>query len=645
MTDNEPTRPRRALPPVSPDEVPTSGRFARATWTNVSSDDDVDFGEDDPLTVTGTRFLALSHLDDEDEDEASTPVPPPAPVLPSPPLADGRRYSSATPNSPFKVYAPRFSATTALTPASPNEPPSTAPTHIPQLPSPPFVAAAVSPPTPVRASVPAPTASAWPAEGEAHKAPSAWAPTPSAHWPRTSTPPVAAFDDVPASASAQSGQGDLDGGDASGDSPSKPRMSTRTRIIWATVAGVVALALVAFGIWAGIRASGPGGSGSPTPPAALSDVHLISAADLNAARPGTTWVVKDTVVSPSGGAPQPVCLLTTSDGLPTATNSLLRTIGADAGGTGALLQRVDTYADVDSATKVFNAKKAQLGGCTRTLAWIVGGAGVTGLADDATIVTVDIQNAIAEYHTLLLVRSGTAVSIVDATQVSAALTPDELLGAATAGFTRLCSLTAGACPSTPKAAAAPPPATIDPGWLATNDLPRITAGTGQWGATKVTSDLSVTGSKCENVDLNTPPGVANKNVRTYIMSNDPAAQQIGYGVDEVRYGLSDAAAATALADQLNANLAGCAARTPTATVQSAPAIEAAGEPGTKFSFTTYKVSQKVNDTKTISFRVAIVWNGARVVYLLANPANGYDFADPAWTSVVQRAGERLTQLP
>lgn len=420
-------------------------------------------------------------------------------------------------------------------------------------------------------------------------------------------------------------------------------MSTRTRIILATVAGVATLALVAFGIWAGIRASGLGGTGSPTAPATLSDTHLISAADLNTARPGTTWVVKDTVASPGGGAPQPVCLLTTSEGLPTATNSLLRTIGADAGGTGALLQRVDTYADVDAATKVFNAKKAQLGGCTRTLAWIVGGAGVTGLADDATIITVDIQNAIAEYHTLLLVRSGTAVSIVDATQVSAALTPEELLGAATAGFTRLCSLTTGTCPATPKAAAAPPPATIDPGWLATNDLPRITAGTGEWGATKVTSDLSVTGSKCENVDLNTPPGVANKNVRTYIMSNDPAA--LGYGVDEVRYGLNDAAAATALAGQLNSNLAGCAARTPTATVQSVPAVEAAGEPGTKFSFATYKVSQKVNDTKTISFRVAIVWSGARVVYLLANPANGYDFADPAWTSVVQRAGERLTQLP
>ena len=58
------------------------------------------------------------------------------------------------------------------------------------------------------------------------------------------------------------------------------------------------------------------------------------------------------------------------------------------------------------------------------------------------------------------------------------------------------------------------------------------------------------------------------------------------------------------------------------------------------------VTQKVDQAAaTARFRNAVVAVGNRVVYLLANPTNEFDFSDEAWHAVARRAAERATQLP
>ena len=65
---------------------------------------------------------------------------------------------------------------------------------------------------------------------------------------------------------------------------------------------------------------------------------------------------------------------------------------------------------------------------------------------------------------------------------------------------------------------------------------------------------------------------------------------------------------------------------------------------TKFTGSTYHVTQKTGQSTPV-YRVGFATIGERLVYVLANPTKDFDFTDDAWKHVVQRAAERVSQLP
>lgn len=57
------------------------------------------------------------------------------------------------------------------------------------------------------------------------------------------------------------------------------------------------------------------------------------------------------------------------------------------------------------------------------------------------------------------------------------------------------------------------------------------------------------------------------------------------------------------------------------------------------------MTQKVDQSSaTASFRSAVVVSGNRLVYLLANPNQTFDFTNETWAGVVSRAGQRLAEF-
>ena len=98
-----------------------------------------------------------------------------------------------------------------------------------------------------------------------------------------------------------------------------------------------------------------------------------------------------------------------------------------------------------------------------------------------------------------------------------------------------------------------------------------------------------------------------------------------------------------MAKTLDGNFASCGDRTRTATV-SDDAVTAVDASGKKLKGTTYLVTQRVSDTKTVTFRVAVAVTGTRLVYLLANPSSGFDFSANQWQAIVGRAAQRATQF-
>lgn len=451
------------------------------------------------------------------------------------------------------------------------------------------------------------------------------------------------------SAAAPLGDGDQPSGaelDAAVVRPDGAEGNPRRRlwtIIGAAVAAVLVLGLIvwfALGQRAGTGAppaSSAGGSvvpSSPSPSPVLDESQLLTAAELSGLRKGATWTQAD---PPTGPNAQPACVELSSLGgvSPEIETSRYFTASQSAG---TLIQTALSLADVQASGTAYSALVDQVAACAG--AQIVAAYRNDGLADAATTIVARLSDGSA--HTLLLARTGTFVNIADTSVKGAAPTGVNALAATlTTSLARQCSAATGTCPAKPKASVTPPPPTETIGWLAWVDLPQITAGSGTWTATDPQAP-NLVGSQCEDVDLNKMPGAKQSLHRTYLLTDDPKAPE-GFGIDEVLYSYPKASDATSMVKTLKKNFKDCGDRTRTATV-TAGAVTVLDADGDQLGGTTYVVTQRISDSKTVSFRVGIAAVGTRLVYLLANPASNFDFTDSSWDAVVGRATQRATQF-
>lgn len=513
-----------------------------------------------------------------DPDLAGTPIPPPAPhPHPAPPPAPVLPPSEAAASA---STGRRFSASDA-----PREYSEALPRR-----------SAVSP-------------SAW----------GAWSPSspPSAVEPPVNEPPT----DEPAAQPATA------------DDADRPR---RRGLL--AVGVVLALAaLVTAALLVG-RPLGLGPLATPSPTIDTTAVYLLQPADLAGfGGEDAAWETGTTSQELNPDTPQPRCFSPSDDLGQDPVSTMVRTLARTGGTVGGVLHQVDTYKTVEDATDVYAARLAELGDCTRTVAWVMAGYSITGLADESVAVNLVVQGATPDFHTLVLSRTGTMINIVDTARSLELFGADAVVNALATVSGRQCQAAAGTCPSAPQVAPAAAPLATPPGWLAAVDLPRLTAGTGVWRGTDI-PELNVTGTQCEGVALK-EVAAASSEQRTYLLGDDSSVPAT-FGVDEVVYTFATEQEAIDFAVKVIDATAQCPSRTPTATVTRSAAIEAPSAAGAGFT-----VVRQTNADSEARFRTGVVRSGTKVAYLLANPSTPLDFDDAQWSAVVTRAGERLTQMP
>lgn len=670
--------PRRALGPLpdEPGEARIGGRFG----SRALPDDGPSPTSPSPSgSGRGGRF-AMSPLSPEDllDVEGTTPVPPPVPVLPDSDAglapAAGRRYSASMEPGEVPTASPRRSAVSPNSPASAIEPilPAlvrpTAPPPVtvpaPTLPPPPrttatppetggstattrypqSVSTAPTAPTDAPTLTPAVTASPAATTRIAGVEPSFFgrSVTPvdeksaggteaKAKPGRTRAKPAKAVKEPREPRQKRASTPATDASPA-GTPGTKERKAKPAAIVISVVAAVVVL--IAATVWAlQVRSTGSSGTPSASGTAPAQDA-LLTAGDL-ATLGGVTWATS----TPNPDV-RPLCLPAQADGLPEVQRSTSRKTVPAVEGTDAVIQVVDTYADVAAATQAFATRVTQAGTCADAVALITSANTITGLADSAELVRLTVQEQTDLFHSVLISRTGRSVSLVDVGTANA-VTPSDLANVAAHALNRQCGGELGACPGIISVATSPPPPGNPVGWLVPADLPRITAGAGRWAAPEPRTVLDVVGSQCEALNLKTITGTQSAAQRTLLLADDTNAPD-GFGVDQVVYTFADAAGAESLAKKLDKNLGGCPDRAPTASVKDGPAVKGTGANGVKIAGTTYLVTQKT-ETNTVVFRVAVVTVDNRAVYLLANPSTSFDFSDSDWGRLAVRAGQRTSQ--
>lgn len=648
MSDTDPGRPRRALEPSDGKKAPDAAGTGDAT------------GEAGPSRAWAAADASGQSAADAaapEQPEVTTPIPPPAPALPesNQPPSSGRRFSAEDLGDDWVSPEPRRSALSAFSPLE-HEPDAAKAEGVEPTDEPADDQAADAEPPSDQPNDAATTDEAPTDESAGDQ-------------PNDESTDAGSTDEEPTdTGSTDAGSTDAGSTDeeptdtepsndelasatvaASGAGVASPPGRRRT-LAW-VLGGVAALLIVGLVVWLGTQRSGttalppagespsagPSESASADPAAALTDAQLIAPTELGALRKKTTWTAQDPAAT--GGSVQPTCIELSTTGGAAPQAELNRRLTANKGG-GTLLQIVQAWPDAAAAATALTAFATQAASCQDAL--IEGTYRVSGLADSATAITV--QAADGTRHTLLLSNTGRFVSVVDAALPRGAGAPpaaSAVVTAATPSQSRQCAPAAGACPAKAKVTAITPPATETVGWLAWVDLPRVTAGAGAWTATDP-QEPKLVGSQCENVDLNKLSGTTSAAHRTYLLTDDPKAPQ-GFGIDEAIYGFAKAADARATAKKLNANFASCGERTRTATVKDA-AVTAPGADGKDLKATSYLVTQRISESRTVTFRVGIATIGGRVIYLMANPSANFDFSDAAWKRIVGRATQRATQF-
>ena len=379
---------------------------------------------------------------------------------------------------------------------------------------------------------------------------------------------------------------------------------------------------------------------SPEIPAAEPSVQpaalVLTAEDAAALVASSSWTASPVSTAVEATTPQPSCLPLASELEPRPASSTVGVLESTQD-TGALLHQMDAYASPEEAATVFSLRREQLAACEVTVALTGTAYQLSGLGDEAIAVDFVVQSETADHHHVVLSRVGSLINVVDTSRTGKAFGAEDVALALAGAEKRQCAAVAGACPSDePTAKATAPLPTVPVGWLATNDLPRITPGQGSWRGTDMET-VKLPSSICDAVNLDRVAQGSTVAQRTYLLADDPEATA-NFGVDQGLYTFKDAKEAAAFVTKVTRNIADCPDRMPTASVKKTGDVAAAGSKGTSFT-----VSQKTK-ADTTRYRVTIAAVDEHALYLFANPGDGFDFSDGEWAAVSRRAAERLAQL-
>lgn len=309
-----------------------------------------------------------------------------------------------------------------------------------------------------------------------------------------------------------------------------------------------------------------------------------------------------------------------------------------------LMHAVHVFASEDRAKQGFDSLQTALGTCsTGPIVHLDGAWSLWGLSNQAILVQATEQEQKPLTHSVVLLRVGRAVNVLDLAVSGEAPQPTTLLALLRPIVAKQCAPLGGSCATESTPSQLILPASDQAGFLVPADLPRITPGVGRWSSTAVTQTISTAGSGCELMKMSEVPGATRAFQRTFALSGDPKASP-RFGIDEVLLQFGSADDATKAGQLLTQNIARCGDQTQSGTIVSRDPISSQLGNGTPISGTSFLVQQK-GGSASVPFEVAVLMVDRQVVYLLLTPTDDYTMAKADWLALVTRAGERGLQLP
>lgn len=385
--------------------------------------------------------------------------------------------------------------------------------------------------------------------------------------------------------------------------------------------------------------SSPSASVSAVPPVTADDLITLEGAEAVVA--GASWAVIETAETSEEATFRAACLGSELSDI-NALSTFQRLLGTSEDNGLAALHQVDLYDTVEAAEQVQEQRLQSLSECDDVQAHILSSSEVTKLADDVVQLTVEFQEEDQRaVHTVLLVRTGPALTLLDVTRNDEAVPVESAIAGIVSSLEEICSRVDGTCPTKPAVAPTVPPIAEPPGWLIKADLPRIRPGFGEWTALDPV-DITRKGMGCEDLTLATEPGPTARQQRTYQLLKDDKTPAT-FGIDEMVFDFADNASARVFTTKLIDNLVSCKDRLKTAEVTDQGAVNGIGADGVAVSARMITIDQAISDDAAVKFQLVVAIADTRVSYLLTTVTDDYLFNENQQKQIALRVAERNSQ--
>lgn len=288
--------------------------------------------------------------------------------------------------------------------------------------------------------------------------------------------------------------------------PSQQRPRRRGIGLWLGVsAGVIALGVVAAAvIFLRPNSSAgtyPGGTRTPsttTSASPMTRVSLLTADDLVQGQ-GGTWV-EATTRSVTTCLPKP-------SGQSTSAQTINFTSSWQ---NGTAFHQVELFPSQELAAEAFVSARASLGGCAvQDLTYLANGWEISNLGEQAVGDSYVLQSATPVHHTVLLIRSGRLLNVLDLGRDRTGVTGEQALKSAWALLNHQTrDAGAGKPPgTTPLIAISQPAAGPTPGELVPADFPQIPGAGGTWSSYPNAKDEVGAKTLCDETAVSKTPNV------------------------------------------------------------------------------------------------------------------------------------------
>ena len=290
------------------------------------------------------------------------------------------------------------------------------------------------------------------------------------------------------------------------------------------------------------------------------------------------------------------------------------------------------------AHETFLTTRDWFGGCREEGTQLLGVRTVTGVGDEATMLTLRTSGKKARAYTAAIARTG-QVTTATVTTIDGSTPPDQDVQATllAAAVNALCgSEGAGTCAAPPRSrASSVPPTGAAPGMLSELDLPPVRGTSAAWIGTEPRKALAnVAATQCDVADFT---GMSNALTRTFVLPEGKLP--LTFGLTET-VGTLPRARAAGFVDGVERKLGRCEDKNLGTTV-----TRLGSRSGKAAELHAWRLEIELTDTKSATVYMGIIRSGTAVAQVGFTPVKGASLSDADFRSVLARAQVRLAQMP